>query len=240
MYALSEYITRPINQLIRSTKRIKEGNFAERVNINTNDEIGILSENFNAIAFTVEDKIFKLEKSVEQKQRFIDNLTHEFKTPLTSIIGYAEFLIATKHNEEVFLLGMNHILNEGKRLKKLWKKMMDLILLKKENFIMKKQSIKKIIFEIKEILELKSKNKDIDLIILGEDYEVFVEKDLSKIFEPYYMVDKSRSKENNGAGIGLCICAEIVKIHRAKIEMESKLKEGTMIRVIFKSITSIS
>ncbi|WP_026895647.1 sensor histidine kinase [Clostridiisalibacter paucivorans] len=284
MYALSKYITRPINELIDSTKRIKEGNFSERVDISTNDEIGILSENFNEMAHTVEDKIFMLEKSVDQKQRFIDNLTHELKTPLTSIIGYAEFLISTKHDKETFLLGMNYILNEGKRLKKLSEKMMDLILLKKENFIMKKENIKIILLEVKEILRTRLENKNIDLIISEEEYEILVEKDLiknllinlvdnaikasdndskiylnlyknvdsnivievkdegigiaeedlSKVFEPFYMVDKSRARVNNGAGIGLSICTEIVKVHKAEIEIESQINKGTTIRIIFR------
>ncbi|MEJ8553805.1 sensor histidine kinase [Tepidibacter sp. Z1-5] len=283
MYFLSKYITRPIDKLIDSTKRIKEGKFSERVCINSNDEIGILSDNFNEMAYAIEDKIHELEKTVNQKQRFIDNLTHELKTPLTSIIGYAEFLMTTKYNEEAFLLGMSYILNEGKRLKKLSEKMMDLILFKKENFIMKKENIKNILLEIKEVLSPKLKSKNIDLVVFGNGYEVLVEKDLiknliinlidnaikassdssriylkmyvneeskkvievkdegigmdkqelHKVFEPFYMVDKSRTRANNGAGLGLSICAEIAKVHNAKLEIDSEINKGTCIKIIF-------
>ncbi len=283
MYILSRYITKPIDKLIDSTKRIKEGNFSQRVSINSNDEIGILSDNFNEMAYVIEEKIYELEKSVDQKQRFIDNLTHELKTPLTSIIGYAEFLISTKYNEETFLLGMNYILNEGRRLKKLSEKMMDLILFKKENFVMKKENMKNIILEIKEVLSPKLKSKNIDLIMFGNEYEVLVEKDLiknliinlidnainasdkgskiylniyikedskkvievkdegigiskqdlNKVFEPFYMIDKSRTKSNNGAGLGLSICAEIAKVHNAKLEIDSEINKGTCIKIIF-------
>ncbi|AFS79778.1 signal transduction histidine kinase [Gottschalkia acidurici 9a] len=283
MYILSKYITKPINKLIDTTKNIKDGNFSERVNIKSNDEIGILSDHFNDMTYVIEEKIFELEKNVEQKQRFIDNLTHELKTPLTSIIGYAEFLISTKHNEEVFFLGMNYILNEGKRLKNLSEKMMDLILFKKENFIMKKENIKNILLETKEILNNKIESKNIDLIIYGEEYEILVEKDLiknlvvnlvdnaikasndsskiylsvykdidlkvilevkdegigiseddlPKVFEPFYMVDKSRVRASDGSGIGLSICAEIANVHKSKIEIESKLNQGTIVKIIF-------
>ena len=48
------------------------------------------------------------------------------------------------------------------------------------------------------------------------------------------MVDKSRTRANNGAGLGLAICAEIAKIHEAKLEIESEVNKGTAIRIIFK------
>ncbi len=52
--------------------------------------------------------------------------------------------MSNQYNEEAFLLGMNYILNEGKRVKKLSEKMMDLILCKRENLIMKKENTKDI------------------------------------------------------------------------------------------------
>lgn len=274
MYILSKYITSPIDNLINTTRIVSKGNYSERVAINSKDEIGILAENFNKMADAVEGKINELELKAEEKQRFIDNFTHELKTPLTAIIGYADFLRSTSYNEEIFIEGLNHIFKEGKRLEELSWKMMDLILLKRENFKMKKENIKNILEELKDILKPKLQNKNIDLIICGEEHEIVVEKDLisnlisnlidnsikaskedsniylnvyknkeskvvlqikdegigiskediPKVFEAFYMVDKSRTRANNGAGLGLAICAEIAKIHQAELEIESELK----------------
>lgn len=283
MYILSKYITSPIDNLIKTTRIVSKGNYSERADINSKDEIGILAENFNKMADAVEGKINELELKNEEKQRFIDNFTHELKTPLTAIIGYADFLRSTSYNEKIFIKGLNHIFKEGKRLEELSWKMMDLILLKRENFKMKKENIKNILEELKDILKPKLQNKNIDLIICSEEYEIVVEKDLvsnlisnlidnsikaskedsniylnvykdeeskvvlqikdegigiskediPKVFEAFYMVDKARTRVNNGAGLGLAICAEIAKIHQAELEIESELNKGTTIKIIF-------
>lgn len=59
------------------------------------------------------------------------------------------------------------------------------------------------------------------------------EEEQSKVFETFYMVDKVRSRKNNGVGLGLSICADIAKIHHAAIELESKEQEGTKIKILF-------
>ena len=56
---------------------------------------------------------------------------------------------------------------------------------------------------------------------------------VQKIFEPFYMVDKSRNRPSKGVGLGLSICAQIAEIHKAKISVLSEIGKGTRIRVIF-------
>jgi nitrogen fixation/metabolism regulation signal transduction histidine kinase len=80
---LSKFILKPINKLIKSTEKIADGNFDERVQVVTDDEIGILSKHFNNMADVIEDKISELKRISEDKQRFIDDLTHELRTPYT-------------------------------------------------------------------------------------------------------------------------------------------------------------
>ncbi len=282
MYIISKYITKPISKLTKLAQIIAKGNFSERVNIHTRDEIGTLAESFNEMACAVEEKINEFERNAKAKQRFIDNLTHELKTPLTSIIGYADFLRSTKYNEETFLKGLDYIFKEGKRLEEMSYKMMDLILLQRESLEMKKENIKNILIEVKGSLKPKLEKKNLDLLIDGEELENLVDKglikilimnlidnsikasekcskiylnvyknkesktvievkdkgmgiaeeDLPKVFEPFYMVDKSRTRDNNGAGLGLSICAEITKIHEAKIDINSKINEGTTIKIL--------
>ncbi|CAH2211921.1 sensor histidine kinase [Tepidibacter aestuarii] len=283
MYSISKFITKPINDLTRSTKSIAKGNYHERVETISKDELGILSNNFNIMANAIEEKINELERNNNEKQRFIDNLTHEIKTPLTSIIGYANLLKTTKVSEEIFFESVDFIYKEGKRLEQLSFKMMDLILLKVDDFDLKYEKIMNILYDVRGSLRPKLNKRGIDLIIEGKDCELLIEKDLMKILlsnlvdnaikaseknsniylsvyknedktiievkdngvgmdkehldkvmEPFYMVDKSRTRKNNGAGLGLSICKKIADIHNSNIEIESKLGKGTIIKIIFR------
>lgn len=56
---------------------------------------------------------------------------------------------------------------------------------------------------------------------------------LDKIWQPFYVVDKARSRKNNGAGIGLSICKKIAEIHNADIKINSELGKGTEVTIIF-------
>lgn len=282
MYFLSKLITKPIKTLITATQKISKGEFTEQVNITSKDEIGLLAENFNLMAKVVNEKIIALENNNDEKQRFIDNLTHELKTPLTSIIGYSELLLTTKYNEEIFIDGLNFIYKEGKRLEELSFKLMDLILLNKEDFNLKSNYIKPVIIDAERILMPRLLNKNISLIITGDDFKIMMDADLmkvllsnlidnaikasnenseiyitlnnekyevtiqdygigiskehlDKIFEPFYMVDKARSRASHGAGLGLSICKSILDVHNGNFHIFSEINEGTLIKLIFKA-----
>ena len=56
-------------------------------------------------------------------------------------------------------------------------------------------------------------------------------EELSRITEAFYMVDKSRSRQQGGAGLGLSICAEIVRRHRGRMEFRSAQGKGTVVRL---------
>ena len=58
--------------------------------------------------------------------------------------------------------------------------------------------------------------------------------DLAKVFDRFYRVDKSRSRESGGSGLGLSICNEIVKLHNGRIEIKSKVDEGSTVYVYLK------
>ncbi|MFD3274042.1 ATP-binding protein [Paenibacillus dendritiformis] len=282
MFFVSKGLTNPINRLNRTAQVIANGGFSERVHLKSKDEIGILARNFNDMASVVEKKINELERHNQEKQRFINNLTHELKTPLTSIIGYANFLRITKYNEEQFLDGLDVIYSEGKRLESLSMKLMDLILLQEDHYQMEEYDLRTIITEIQPTLEMKAKEKQITIVIDCKEGRLLLEKDLikimifnlvnnalkasaagqsitlrthwrgsryvlevidqgigipkehqDKIFEPFYMVDKARTRANNGAGLGLSICQSVASIHHAVIEVSSEENQGTTIGVIF-------
>ena len=57
------------------------------------------------------------------------------------------------------------------------------------------------------------------------------EKDLPSIFDRFYQVDKARSRDEGGSGLGLSICKHIAEVHKGEIEVESKLGVGTRFKI---------
>ena len=63
-----------------------------------------------------------------------------------------------------------------------------------------------------------------------KDYGVGIpEEELKRVTEAFYMVDKSRARSKNGAGLGLALCVEILRLHESELKIESKVDEGTCI-----------
>ncbi|MCR8844453.1 HAMP domain-containing histidine kinase [Paenibacillus sp. SC116] len=282
MFFVSRGLTRSIDQLGRTTQVIAQGNFSERVLLKSKDEIGVLAHNFNNMAAVVEDTITELERINQEKQRFINNFTHELKTPLTSIIAYANFMRTTKYNEETFQDGLDVIYSEGKRLEMLSLKLMNLIVLQEDEFEMELHDVGTVIAEIKPALVMMAKEKQVTIVTECEPGELRMEKDLikvlifnlvdnalkaseeqqtitlrivwrdghcmlevidqgigiskehrDKIFEPFYMVDKSRTRNGKGAGLGLAICKNVARVHNAVIRVISNENQGTKVEVVF-------
>ena len=60
-------------------------------------------------------------------------------------------------------------------------------------------------------------------------------EDLDRIFEPFYRVDKSHSKQSGGTGLGLSIVKHGAMLHQAEVHVESELGKGTKMELIFKN-----
>lgn len=132
---LSWWLSSPIKKLSIATKKLADHQYDVDLPIQQNDEIGKLSQDFLNMAEQTEQYIEQLKEYNQRQEMFIGNFTHELKTPLTSIIGYADILRSKKVSEKELVLSANQIVSEGKRLEAISKKLMDLIVLKKHDFI---------------------------------------------------------------------------------------------------------
>jgi signal transduction histidine kinase len=82
-------------------------------------------------------------------------------------------------------------------------------------------------------------NSDYDMIFVKDTGIGMDTKHIRKVIQPYYRVDRSRSRKSGGAGLGLSLCNEIIKVHGGKIDIDSTKGRGTTVKIIFyKSVTS--
>lgn len=179
MYIISKRITKPIVDLAELSIEIAKGEYNKRAKYSkNNDEIAILSENFNVMMEELEGKIEELEIINNDKESFINNLTHEIKTPITSIMGYSDLLLNGNINEEIKLKALKYINSEGRRLESLSSALIKLITIKNSNREDSTISIKECISNSVQSLSYKLVSKKISLNIDIIDGEIVADRQL--------------------------------------------------------------
>ncbi|KQC14193.1 MAG: hypothetical protein APR63_00105 [Desulfuromonas sp. SDB] len=228
--------------------------------------------------------ITELRRLEQIKNDFVANTTHELKTPLTSIKGFAETLqLDLPENQKRYV---EIILRNVDRLNNIITDLLSISQLeRKESKInLSEVDIKDVLENIITIFSEKLKQKDINLnfhidenikfieidlfwfeqllinlidnaikynvpegridlklrqdedsiILIVEDTGIGISKDhLNRIFERFYVVNKSRSRKQGGTGLGLSIVKHIVSLHQGTIEVSSTVGMGTVFTICF-------
>lgn len=281
LLAFSLYITRPFKKLSEATGEISQGNFEKRISYGRfmlkSEETADLVRNFNVMAQYIEDYTEELKLSVKNREDFTANFTHELKTPMTSIIGYADMLRSYDLSPELRRESADAIYREGKRLEELSLKLLELMVLKNETVKLENISsaalFKEVLASVKYLSEkynikINSKIDDADISVQpaliksvlynlidnackaskngaeinvrgkcdGKHYVISVEdfgrgmspEVMERITQPFYMEDKSRSRTQGGAGLGLSLCKQILELHGCELKFKSSVGIGTV------------
>lgn len=93
LYIIRKSLT-PLDKITKALSRIKEGVYGEKIAYNSNDEIGDLASTFNTMSETIMAKEEESKKTDVAKDEFLAMITHELKTPLVPIQGYADMLLS--------------------------------------------------------------------------------------------------------------------------------------------------
>lgn len=124
---LARRLIRPLAVLTDAGAQIAAGDYARRTDLHTGDEIEALSRSFDKMADAVQEKIADLEADVQRREDFVGAFTHELKTPMTSIIGYADMLHTMQTDPDEQREAAAAIVHEGRRLEALSRKLLALL-----------------------------------------------------------------------------------------------------------------
>jgi len=177
---LSSLLVRSVNKVSKAAKRIAEGRYAERIEVSGKDEIGELAVNFNHMAENIEEKMAELSNQAQQKEDFAANFAHELKTPLTSVIGYADMLYQKDLPRDQVKSAAEYILNEGMRLEALSLKLMDLFVMDKQDFSLEEMSVREIFVNLKQGIEPVCQKRGVRFHMEMADGRIKVDYDLFK------------------------------------------------------------
>ena len=123
---VSRSLTRPLAALTRASAEIAAGDYARRTGVATADEIGELARRFDRMSAAIQEKVDALELSVRQRDDFMGAFTHELKTPMTAILGYADTLRTMQVDPEEQRQAAGAIYHEARRLEALGGKLLQL------------------------------------------------------------------------------------------------------------------
>ncbi len=145
---LSRWLTASLTALAGTARAIADGDISRRAAVMGTDEIGGLAADFNIMTDRLAENIAALEDAMMRQEEFMASFAHEMRTPMTSIIGYADLLRSQELPREIRSEAANYIFSEGKRLESLSNKLLDLIVLKKQTFAKKTCKMSQLIAQV--------------------------------------------------------------------------------------------
>lgn len=179
IFWLVRTVLKPLGDLEATAMAISHGNWKQRVRVRRNDEIGKVSAVFNQMADQVENQMVELEDVAERRRQLLGSLTHELKTPMTSIIGYSDTLLHVKISEEQKKKALQHINSECRRLERLSGKLMTLIGLYDEDRINKTvYPVDKLVRGVADLERYHMQNCGMELLASSEKWEWNMDVDL--------------------------------------------------------------
>ncbi len=271
---------KPMSELESGASEIADGHYESRIIVKGGDEIATVAEQFNRMAAAISDKIATLHETAQRQQTFINDLSHELKTPVASIMARSETLLGREITEEDRNHSLERIYHQCAWLERLSGKLTTLVMLqgkiekKPENVATLLASVEETVSESLEAsgitlyidCRMESLVMDFDLmrsalvnlidnarkasesgtVINLRAYENIIEvndqgkgippHEIARIAEPFYMVDRSRSKKSGGSGLGLTLVKRIAEAHGTKLQISSTIGAGTTCRLMFMPI----
>ena len=279
-FRIQKNIFNNIKKIYENVGNIESPDLTEAI---LNSDIEQLSKEVKKFTLYNNRQIAQLNRRENYRREFLGNISHELKTPLFTVQGYLLTLIdGAKKNPKIL---EKYLYNANKGVDRLVAIVKDLDLISKlettKTAIVKKPfNIVELVEDVFDMLEMKAKNRQIQLgldklynfpivvladkerieqvvmnlivnsikygkiggqttvkfenkgrdkivIKVQDNGEGISEMDQKRIFERFYRVDKSRSRDQGGSGLGLSIVKHIIESHDEEISVESKVGKGS-------------
>ena len=276
-FAVSTALVRPFRRLTKSIKDVQDGYEADFISVNSYSETETMSA-------ACDEMLRRLQTLDESRQEFVSNVSHELKTPLTSMKVLADSLMGQEdipvelYREFMTDIGAeidreNKIINDllsfvkmdksagninitsvqiNELLERIMKRLRPIA--QKQNVELVMESFRPVVAEVDEVKltlaltnlienAIKYNNPDgwvhvslnadhQNFFVTVEDNGIGIPKEAqNRIFERFYRVDKSHSREIGGTGLGLAIARNAIIMHRGAIKVHSMEGEGTTFTV---------
>lgn len=275
LFLIYRMLANPLKKLSKAINNFDYGNTLMEIPYYGEDEFGLLCRSFEAMGK-------RLKKSEEAQQELVQAISHDTKTPLTSIIGYSKRLMENKVDEERKNEYYDIIYRKANDLKNIVEELEDYGSIKKDG---KYHKVQVNFYEFMHKLQLEFKSEvenskgrvildneiNCDIIVfidrnkikrvlwniidnsrkyVGDDCSIKMsirkdeknilieicdngtgvpEDQLDRIFDRFYRIDTSRSRDKGGTGLGLAICKEIVENHGGRIQAYNGKEAGLCI-----------
>ncbi|WP_300809209.1 HAMP domain-containing sensor histidine kinase [uncultured Acetatifactor sp.] len=257
------------------------------------DEVGELSRNFSVMLETIGSQLEKMQADKEQivsllgsRQEFYNNMTHELKTPLTTIQGYAQLMEADRGADpKLTSQGLSQILQESTRMHRMVLQLLEMsdkgiymemrpvelagmagsvagaLEIKARRYEMRietdfpdplwamgvEERLRQVLVNLVDnaikygdshtpILLSGSRRKGYVWLFVRNQGKGLSPEEQERIFEPFYRVDKLKSREQGSSGLGLSICRKIMEEHDGLIGVKSSGNDHTTFYIRLKEI----
>ncbi|TRM12130.1 HAMP domain-containing histidine kinase [Lentibacillus cibarius] len=274
---LSRLITSPLIKMKEATEHLSKGKHKVALTTGRKDELGELAK---AITTLSED----LDRLKRERKEFLASISHELRTPITYIKGYADIISRQNMTEAEVKTYTAIIREESEHLSDLIKNLFDLAKMDQNRFVIEREDtlLCELIYTVAERMEPLFEEDGIFLNVhcAEESMHIFVDperlqqvlinildnakkhsdkgsevsleatakkeavvitiidsgegipaKELPHVFDRLYRVEKSRSRQSGGSGLGLTIAKEIVESHGGHIAIDSEHGKGTRVTI---------
>ena len=270
-YFMASALVKPLTQMSKAANRLAQGDFSCRIHHHRTDEIGHLADAFNQMTLS-------LEAGEKMRYGFVANVSHELKTPMTTISGFVDGMIDGTIPREDHEKYLNIVSEEVKRLSRLVTTMLGLSKLESGETPLHpasfdlRERVLQAVFMFENTLEEKKitvqgleefpslpltadqdlihqavynlvensvkytpeggtitltgqKEKEQVTFCIRNTGEGIDPDHLPFVFDRFYKVDQSRSRDKNSLGLGLYLVKTIVSLHRGQITVRSRKQD---------------